>query len=83
MQGLLLLLFAKLEHVPFIRDIQTTYTRTGVFRYWVRNTRMYKKECATDSSKSFRFNLLSPEIEFGLGTVLLCEFGGDLDTAFI
>lgn len=34
MQGLLLLFFSKLEHVPFIRDIQATYTRTGVFRYW-------------------------------------------------
>ncbi|XP_068601976.1 inositol polyphosphate 5-phosphatase K-like [Brachionichthys hirsutus] len=34
MQGLLLLVFSKLEHVPFIRDIQTTFTRTGVFRYW-------------------------------------------------
>uniref|UniRef100_A0A1A7XDV4 Inositol polyphosphate-5-phosphatase K n=1 Tax=Iconisemion striatum TaxID=60296 RepID=A0A1A7XDV4_9TELE len=34
MQGLLLLFFSKLEHVPFIRDIQTTYTRTGIFGYW-------------------------------------------------
>ncbi|XP_061104562.1 inositol polyphosphate 5-phosphatase K-like isoform X1 [Conger conger] len=34
MQGLLLLLFSKLAHVPFIRDIQTTYTRTGIFGYW-------------------------------------------------
>lgn len=34
MQGLLLLLFSKLTHVPFIRDIQTTYTRTGLFGYW-------------------------------------------------
>ncbi|XP_040036740.2 inositol polyphosphate 5-phosphatase Ka isoform X2 [Gasterosteus aculeatus] len=34
MQGLLLLVFSKLKHVPFIRDIQTTYTRTGVFGYW-------------------------------------------------
>ncbi|KAM3616809.1 uncharacterized protein V6R79_023744 [Siganus canaliculatus] len=34
MQGLLLLLFSKLEHVPFIRDIQATYTRTGLFHYW-------------------------------------------------
>ncbi|KAM7413648.1 hypothetical protein PAMA_020843 [Pampus argenteus] len=34
MQGLLLLFFSKLEHVPFIRDIQATYTRTGVFGYW-------------------------------------------------
>ncbi|XP_029965256.1 inositol polyphosphate 5-phosphatase Ka isoform X2 [Salarias fasciatus] len=34
MQGLLLLFFSKLEHVPFIRNIQTTYTRTGLFGYW-------------------------------------------------
>ncbi|XP_072311693.1 inositol polyphosphate 5-phosphatase K-like isoform X2 [Eucyclogobius newberryi] len=34
MQGLLLLFFSKLEHVPFIRDIRTTYTRTGLFGYW-------------------------------------------------
>ncbi|KAA0703940.1 Phosphatidylinositol 4,5-bisphosphate 5-phosphatase A [Triplophysa tibetana] len=34
MQGLLLLLFAKQVHLPFIRDIQTTYTRTGLFGYW-------------------------------------------------
>ncbi|XP_077468189.1 inositol polyphosphate 5-phosphatase Ka [Stigmatopora argus] len=34
MQGLLLLLFCKLEHLPFIRDIKTTYTRTGIFGYW-------------------------------------------------
>lgn len=35
MQGLLLLVFSKLKHVPFIRDIRATYTRTGIFRYWV------------------------------------------------
>ncbi|XP_014017681.2 inositol polyphosphate 5-phosphatase K isoform X2 [Salmo salar] len=34
MQGLLLLVFSKLAHVPFIRDIQDTYTRTGIFGYW-------------------------------------------------
>ncbi|KAM4620344.1 inositol polyphosphate 5-phosphatase K [Polymixia lowei] len=34
MQGLLLLVFAKQIHVPFIRDVQTTYTRTGIFGYW-------------------------------------------------
>uniref|UniRef100_A0A665V424 Inositol polyphosphate-5-phosphatase Ka n=1 Tax=Echeneis naucrates TaxID=173247 RepID=A0A665V424_ECHNA len=34
MQGLLLLFFSKLEHVPFIRDIQAAYTRTGIFGYW-------------------------------------------------
>ncbi|XP_069366041.1 inositol polyphosphate 5-phosphatase K isoform X3 [Paralichthys olivaceus] len=34
MQGLLLLVFAKQVHLPYIRDIQTTYTRTGIFGYW-------------------------------------------------
>lgn len=36
MQGLVLVIFSKLEHVPFIKDIQTTYTRTGIYHYWVR-----------------------------------------------
>uniref|UniRef100_A0A3Q1J9N4 Inositol polyphosphate-related phosphatase domain-containing protein n=1 Tax=Anabas testudineus TaxID=64144 RepID=A0A3Q1J9N4_ANATE len=34
MQGLLLLLYAKQVHLPYIRNIQTTYTRTGIFGYW-------------------------------------------------
>ncbi|XP_041707449.1 inositol polyphosphate 5-phosphatase K isoform X1 [Coregonus clupeaformis] len=34
LQGLLLLVFSKQVHVPFIRDIETTYTRTGIFGYW-------------------------------------------------
>ncbi|XP_017273438.1 inositol polyphosphate 5-phosphatase K isoform X2 [Kryptolebias marmoratus] len=34
MQGLLLLVFAKHVHLPYIRNIQTTYTRTGIFGYW-------------------------------------------------
>ncbi|KAK5868218.1 hypothetical protein PBY51_009252 [Eleginops maclovinus] len=34
LQGLLLLFFCKLEHLPFIRDIQATYTRTGIYGYW-------------------------------------------------
>uniref|UniRef100_A0A3Q3N0U6 Inositol polyphosphate-5-phosphatase Kb n=1 Tax=Mastacembelus armatus TaxID=205130 RepID=A0A3Q3N0U6_9TELE len=34
MQGLLLLVFAKQIHLPFIRNIQTTYTRTGIFGFW-------------------------------------------------
>ncbi|XP_029030458.1 inositol polyphosphate 5-phosphatase K isoform X2 [Betta splendens] len=34
MQGLLLLVFAKHLHLPFIRNVQTTYTRTGIFGYW-------------------------------------------------
>lgn len=38
MQGLLLLVFAKQHHLPYIRHIQTTYTRTGIFGYWVGNS---------------------------------------------
>ncbi|XP_041919559.1 inositol polyphosphate 5-phosphatase Ka isoform X1 [Alosa sapidissima] len=34
MQGLLLVFFTRLEHVPFIRNIQVSYTRTGMFGYW-------------------------------------------------
>ncbi|XP_028322820.1 inositol polyphosphate 5-phosphatase K isoform X2 [Gouania willdenowi] len=34
MQGLLLLVFAKQIHLPYIRDIRATYTRTGIFGYW-------------------------------------------------
>uniref|UniRef100_A0A3B3ZWN8 Inositol polyphosphate-related phosphatase domain-containing protein n=1 Tax=Periophthalmus magnuspinnatus TaxID=409849 RepID=A0A3B3ZWN8_9GOBI len=34
MQGLLLLVFAKHVHLPFIRNVQSTYTRTGIFGYW-------------------------------------------------
>ncbi|XP_034759078.2 inositol polyphosphate 5-phosphatase K-like isoform X1 [Acipenser ruthenus] len=34
MQGLLLLVFAQHCHVPFIRDIQASYTRTGIYGYW-------------------------------------------------
>ncbi|XP_026717174.1 inositol polyphosphate 5-phosphatase K isoform X2 [Athene cunicularia] len=34
MQGLLLLLFVKHVHLPFIRDIHTHYTRTGLYGYW-------------------------------------------------
>ncbi|XP_064251157.1 inositol polyphosphate 5-phosphatase K isoform X2 [Passer domesticus] len=34
MQGLLLLIFVKHAHLPFIRDIHTHYTRTGLYGYW-------------------------------------------------
>ncbi|XP_048838108.1 inositol polyphosphate 5-phosphatase K-like [Brienomyrus brachyistius] len=34
MQGLLLLLFSRLDHVPFIHHIETTYTPTGFWHYW-------------------------------------------------
>ncbi|XP_072271358.1 phosphatidylinositol 4,5-bisphosphate 5-phosphatase A isoform X2 [Pyxicephalus adspersus] len=34
MQGCLLLVFAKYYHLPFLRDIQTDCTRTGLGGYW-------------------------------------------------
>ncbi|KAM4760201.1 inositol polyphosphate 5-phosphatase K isoform 1-T1 [Cyanocitta cristata] len=34
MQGLLLLIFVKHIHLPFVRDIHTHYTRTGLYGYW-------------------------------------------------
>lgn len=36
MQGLLLLIFAKYFHLPFLRSVQTETTRTGLGGYWVR-----------------------------------------------
>ncbi|EHB03498.1 Serine/threonine-protein kinase Pim-3 [Heterocephalus glaber] len=36
MQGVILLLFAKYYHLPFLRDVQTDCTRTGLGGYWVR-----------------------------------------------
>lgn len=36
MQGLLLLIFVKHDHLPFIRDVRTNYTRTGLYGYWVK-----------------------------------------------
>lgn len=35
MQGVILLLFAKYYHLPFLRDVQTDCTRTGLGGYWV------------------------------------------------
>ncbi|KAJ1186463.1 hypothetical protein NDU88_003244 [Pleurodeles waltl] len=34
LQGLLLLTFVKHQHIPFIQDIHTNYTRTGIYGYW-------------------------------------------------
>ncbi|XP_078061753.1 inositol polyphosphate 5-phosphatase K-like [Mustelus asterias] len=34
MQGVLLLIFVKCLHLPYIRDLETNYTRTGLFGYW-------------------------------------------------
>ena len=36
MQGLLLLIFAKYQHLPFIQILSTKSTPTGLFGYWVR-----------------------------------------------
>ncbi|XP_020852271.1 phosphatidylinositol 4,5-bisphosphate 5-phosphatase A isoform X2 [Phascolarctos cinereus] len=34
MQGVILLVFAKYYHLPFLRDVQTDCTRTGLGGYW-------------------------------------------------
>lgn len=34
MQGVILLLFAKYYHLPFLKDVQTDCTRTGLGGYW-------------------------------------------------
>jgi hypothetical protein len=36
MQGLLLLVFAKYQHLPYIQIISTKSTPTGLYGYWVR-----------------------------------------------
>lgn len=36
MQGVLLLVFSKFCHLPFLRGVQTQSTRTGLGGYWVR-----------------------------------------------
>lgn len=36
MQGLLLLVYVKHLHLPYVRDLRTSYTRTGMYGYWVR-----------------------------------------------
>lgn len=41
MQGLLLLIFAKYFHLPFLRGVQTETTRTGLGGYWVRGLLPY------------------------------------------
>lgn len=37
MQGVLLLVFSKFCHLPFLRGVQTESTRTGLGGYWVRD----------------------------------------------
>ncbi|XP_041053977.1 inositol polyphosphate 5-phosphatase Ka isoform X1 [Carcharodon carcharias] len=34
MQGVLLLIFVKCLHLPYIRNLETNYTRTGLYGYW-------------------------------------------------
>uniref|UniRef100_A0A1A8JLA0 Phosphatidylinositol 4,5-bisphosphate 5-phosphatase A n=1 Tax=Nothobranchius kuhntae TaxID=321403 RepID=A0A1A8JLA0_NOTKU len=34
MQGVLLMVFSKFSHLPFLRDVQTQRTRTGLGGYW-------------------------------------------------
>lgn len=41
MQGLLLLIFAKYFHLPFLRGVQTETTRTGLGGYWVSPPLLY------------------------------------------
>lgn len=36
MQGVLLLVFSKYRHLPFLRGVQTQSTRTGLGGCWVR-----------------------------------------------
>lgn len=36
MQGLLLLVFSRFQHLPFLRGVQTQSTRTGLGGCWVR-----------------------------------------------
>lgn len=47
MQGLLLLVFAKYFHLPFLRGVQTETTRTGLGGYWVRRllTPFFEQHC--------------------------------------
>ncbi|KAG8122499.1 hypothetical protein E2320_018018 [Naja naja] len=35
MQGIVLILFAKQAHLPFIRSVRSQFTRTGLHGYWV------------------------------------------------
>lgn len=45
MQGVILLLFAKYYHLPFLRDVQTDCTRTGLGGYWVSMERALSVAC--------------------------------------
>lgn len=40
MQGLLLVLFTKREHLLHLREVETEYTRTGLGGMWVRELRL-------------------------------------------
>lgn len=52
MQGLLLLIFAKYFHLPFLRGVQTETTRTGLGGYWVRRllTPLCDQQCVMEAS---------------------------------
>jgi len=56
MQGLLLLVFAKYFHLPFLCGVQTETTRTGLGGYWVRRllTAFCDPHCITDISHEER-----------------------------
>lgn len=42
MQGLLLVLFSKREHLLHIREVETEYTRTGLGGIWVKKNLIQK-----------------------------------------
>lgn len=50
MQGVILLLFAKYYHLPFLRDVQTDCTRTGLGGYWVSMGAGLSVACETPAS---------------------------------
>lgn len=43
MQGVLLLVFSKICHLPFLRGVQTQSTRTGLGGYWVWTLKCYRE----------------------------------------
>lgn len=63
MQGVILLLFAKYYHLPFLRDVQTDCTRTGLGGYWV-------SEGVVGADTVLRGRFISPRIP-GIGEISL------------
>uniref|UniRef100_H2M101 Inositol polyphosphate-5-phosphatase Ka n=2 Tax=Oryzias latipes TaxID=8090 RepID=H2M101_ORYLA len=78
MQGLLLLFFSKLEHVPFIRDIRATYTRTGIFGYWGNKGGVSIRFSFYGHTLCFLNCHLTPHIEYA--THRVDEFESIVDT---